>query len=229
MSFRFHFDAGKAIQAIGVLMTHDHASQMNFIRVLKLLYLAEREALKEIARPIIGDSVVATERGPVMENVYSLLRGQHSEFKKFSQHFNTVRYNLVMHLQPDVGELSEYEIETIQRIANQHEDADEWDLVQFARNYLPEWQKNDPGKSSKAIPIEDILVRLAKTMWRSNRSSPTNCDAATPLRFANSNACENLPRSRLTAPAPACNTESSFAVPVQALLGGTSRARFWLW
>lgn len=162
MSFRFHFDAGKAIQAIGVLMTHDHASQMNFIRVLKLLYLAEREALKEIARPIIGDSVVATERGPVMENVYSLLRGQHSEFKKFSQHFNTVRYNLVMHLQPDVGELSEYEIETIQRIANQHEDADEWDLVQFARNYLPEWQKNDPGKSSKAIPIEDILVAIGK-------------------------------------------------------------------
>jgi len=162
MSFRFHFDADKAIQAIGVLMTHDHVSQMNFMRVLKLLYLSEREALKETGRPIIGDSVVATERGPVMENVYSLLRGQHSGFKEFSKHFNTVRYNLVMHLQPDVGELSKYEIETIQRIAKQHEDADEWELSQFTRDQLPEWQKNNPGKSSKAIPVEDILAAIGK-------------------------------------------------------------------
>jgi len=163
MSFRFHFDADKAIQAIGVLMTYDHVSQMNFMRVLKLLYLAEREVLRETGRPIVGDSVVATERGPVMENVHSLLHGQHAEFKKFSQHFNTVRYNLVMHLQPDVGELSEYEIEMIQRVASQHEDDDEWDLVQFTREQLPEWKKNDPGKSSRLISVEDILVAVGKT------------------------------------------------------------------
>jgi uncharacterized phage-associated protein len=162
MSFRFHFDADKAIQAIGVLMTHDHVSQMNFMRVLKLLYLAEREVLRETGRPIIGDSVIATERGPVMENLHSLLHGQHSNFKSFSEHFNTVRYNLVMHLQPDIGELSEYEIDMIRRIASQHEDEDEWELVQFTRDHLPEWQKNNPGNSSKAISVEDILVAIGK-------------------------------------------------------------------
>lgn len=40
---------------------------MSYLRMLKLLYLADRESLKETGHTITGDRVVAMEHGPVLE------------------------------------------------------------------------------------------------------------------------------------------------------------------
>jgi hypothetical protein len=44
----------KTIQAIGVLLRQDGVRCMNYMRLLKLLYIADRETLRRTGRPIVA-------------------------------------------------------------------------------------------------------------------------------------------------------------------------------
>jgi uncharacterized phage-associated protein len=157
----FPFRILKAIQAIGVLLRFDGVKRMNSMRLLKLLYIADRESLRETGRPITGGPVVAMERGPVLEEVYDLILGQHREMPLWTQFFRKERYDLLELAEPDVGQLSKYEIGKLQEIAKTYQDDDEWSLVDITHTF-PEWKQNDPGKSSKPIPLSSILEALGQ-------------------------------------------------------------------
>ena len=64
---------------------------MNSMRLLKLLYIADRESLRETGRPITGGPVIAMERGPVLKEVYDLILGQHREMPLWAQFFRKER------------------------------------------------------------------------------------------------------------------------------------------
>ena len=49
---------------------------MNYMRLLKVLYLAEREILADSGKPLTGSRVVAMPRGPVLEDLFQLIKGQ---------------------------------------------------------------------------------------------------------------------------------------------------------
>jgi uncharacterized phage-associated protein len=151
----------KTIQSIGVLLRSDGVKRMNYMRLLKLLYIADRKSLLETGRPITGGPVTAMERGPVLEEVYDLIRGQHREMPLWDTFFRKDRYDLVELCEPDVGTLSKYEINMLQEIAKEHEDKDEWELVRYTHT-LPEWKENDPGVSSKPIPLAKILEVIGR-------------------------------------------------------------------
>ena len=67
------FDTLKIVQAAAVLLKEE-AGQMTRLRLLKLLYIADRESLAETLRPISGDDVVAMDHGPVLSSTYKLIR-----------------------------------------------------------------------------------------------------------------------------------------------------------
>lgn len=146
----------KTIQAVGVLFRHDGVTRMNYMRLLKLLYIADREAFKETGRPITGGPTIALERGPVLEEAYDLVRGQHAEMPLWDKFFRKDRYDLELVEDPDVKKLSKYEIQKLQEIATRHLEDDEWALSRFTHNF-EEWKRNDPGQSSRRIPLEDVL------------------------------------------------------------------------
>ena len=55
----YPFKIDKAIQAAGVLLNEHQRGQMEYLRLLKLLYIADREAIAETGQPIVGSRVVA--------------------------------------------------------------------------------------------------------------------------------------------------------------------------
>ena len=57
----FHFNLDKTMQAIAALLHFHGTKEMSYLRLLKILYIADRESLKETGRPITGDHVVAME------------------------------------------------------------------------------------------------------------------------------------------------------------------------
>ncbi|HSZ59207.1 MAG TPA: Panacea domain-containing protein [Tepidisphaeraceae bacterium] len=69
------FDPFKVTQAAAVLLKTEANRSMSRLRLLKLLYIADREALKERARPITGDRPVAMDHGPVLSHTYDLIKG----------------------------------------------------------------------------------------------------------------------------------------------------------
>jgi uncharacterized phage-associated protein len=152
----FPVDLNKAIQAIGVLFREDGVKRMNYMRVLKLLYIADRQALAETARPITGGPVVAMARGPVLQEVYDLIRGRHLGMPMWDSYLRKDRYALEVVSDPDVGRLSKYEISKLQEVAKRHAEDDEWELSRLSHEF-PEWIKNSRDSSSQVISLQDTL------------------------------------------------------------------------
>lgn len=161
MSYPFKFSLTKAFQAVAVLLEQEAGQRMNYMRLLKLLYIAEREALKRTGRAITGDFPIAMERGPLPEATFQLIKGEHESFKLWSAHFARQKFDLQIVDNPGHGALSPFEIELLQEVSETHVGRDEWDLVKFTHT-LPEWIKNNPGTSSKSIPIEDIFDAIGR-------------------------------------------------------------------
>lgn len=159
MNFKLRFD--KLLAATGVLFREENRDRMNYMRLLKLLYFAEREFLRVSGRPIVGGRVIAMERGPVLEEVYDLIRDQHVDLQRWSSFFVREHYDLRMLKNPGVQSLSRKEIEVLQGVARAHEDKDEWMVVEEAHQ-LEEWKTHAPGKSSRPIPLEDILKAVGR-------------------------------------------------------------------
>ena len=159
MVFRFNIE--KTIQAIAALLHFHGSKEMSYLRMLKLLYLADRECLQETGRPITGDRVVAMEHGPVLSSVYDLILGKHIGWPDWSKFLGKKGYRIELLEDPGNGSLSKYELNKLRELTDRHADRNEWDMVEFVHG-LDEWRKNDPGKSSKPIPFEDILEAIGR-------------------------------------------------------------------
>jgi uncharacterized phage-associated protein len=157
----FHFDPEKALQAVAFLLRRETGHRMNYMRLLKVLYIAERESLAESGKFITGSRVIAMERGPVLEDILSLIRGLHSSTPEWSRFIRRDRYHLEMTADPGVGRLSRFVREKLEEVADRHEEDDEWDMVAKTHELL-EWQRNNPGTSSKEIPLVDILEAVGR-------------------------------------------------------------------
>ena len=136
---------------------------MNYLALLKLLYLSDREALLRWGKPITGDKIVAMKRGPVLSRVFDLVSQKKQNLPKSAWHnliprpspyVYTVRFSGV----PDTSALSEAELALLDEVFARHRHKTEDQLVELTHQ-LPEWR--DPGKTSVPIPFEEIL-RAAK-------------------------------------------------------------------
>jgi len=157
----YHFRFAKALQAAAFLLAR-HGGSMNYMRLLKLLYIADRESLKETGYPITGDHVVAMERGPVPNPTYDLIRGKHRRNLQWDEFMERESYRIKLVKDPGKGGLSDYEVRKLEEISDRYDACDEWDMVQLTHQF-PEWRKNDPGTSSRPIPIEDILEAVGRS------------------------------------------------------------------
>jgi uncharacterized phage-associated protein len=72
MSFRFV--VRKTVQAAALLLSHEPNQTTEYLRLLKLLYIADRESLKETERPIAGDRADSMKLGPVLSQTYDLIK-----------------------------------------------------------------------------------------------------------------------------------------------------------
>jgi len=157
----FRFDAEKTIQAVAFLLRREQFRCMNYMRLLKLLYIAEREILAESGKPLTGSPVAAMPRGPVLQDLYDLIRNRHTATPQWAKFFQVSHYHLVMTDDPGVGRISKFIASKLEEVAVRHQDDDEWDMVRFTHT-LPEWKANDPGESSKPIPLQDILAAMGR-------------------------------------------------------------------
>jgi uncharacterized phage-associated protein len=158
----FQFDFQKALQAVGVLLEHERARRMNYMRLLKLLYVADREALLTTGKTITGDRAYAMKRGPVLSRVYDLIRGQEPRAGDWDRFVHTERYEVELVCDPGRGELSRSEVAKLREVSDRHRDLDEWALSDETHK-LPEWAKNYPGTGSGGpISWEDVFAAAGR-------------------------------------------------------------------
>lgn len=159
--FRFGFKFDKALQAAAYLLRREQHRSMNYMRLLKVLYLADRESIRLTGRPITGDRFAAMKRGPVLSEVLDLVKGAHLRSPDWTEFIARTNYEVQLVKDPGQATLSRFEIETLERVASENQERDEWAMVDFTHT-LPEWIKNDPGDSCKWIALEDVLEALGR-------------------------------------------------------------------
>jgi len=156
----FRFNEKKAIQAVAVLLKL-YRKKMNYTKLIKLLYMADRLSLDKFNTTISTDSFYAMDNGPVLSGIYDKIKGDdQSEF--WNKYIRKVDYDIELIDDPSDDELSKDEIEILENIYKQFGHMDVWDLVNFCHKYLPEW--SDPQGSSKLIPVETVLKQLKKSI-----------------------------------------------------------------
>lgn len=173
----FHLE--KSIQATAALLRSASGGRMSRLRVLKLLYLTEREVLKETGRTITGDRVVAMDHGPVLTGIYNLIKGEHADARRWDL-FIEREGEQAVHLKADPGngKLSRYELEKLTTVAKEFEALDDWALSEFTHRFR-EWKKNRPPKgSSKPIPTDDVLAALKMLSRKDDLQKDANETAA---------------------------------------------------
>lgn len=154
---RFCFNELKSAQAASLLISL-HGGKLNYMVLIKLLYLADRQTLLEHGYTITGDSFVSMPRGPVLSGIYDLITV--GRYKKITPWFRYIsepknyEVKLAEHAPSKKDELSKYETQLLEEIYRRYGSMDKWALVDLMHR-LPEWE--DPKGSSISIDPQTIL------------------------------------------------------------------------
>ncbi len=147
----------KVIQAVGVLLRAEPTHRLSRLRLLKYLYIADRESLAARARPITGDHPIAMDHGPVLSTTYDMLRGCDYCSPDWDRYFDADGRDVVGREDPGVGKLTRYEIGKLQEVSRRFVEQDDYAVADYTHAF-PEWVKNRPPKgSSRTIPVDDLL------------------------------------------------------------------------
>jgi uncharacterized phage-associated protein len=148
----------KATQAAARLL-HLAGGSLNHMKLIKLLYLADRRALLQYGRPITFDWYVSMPHGPVLSFTLDRINDSPSprETSYWHRFISERRENEVALLGdvPPRDQLSPAEEQLLDAVWQEFGKMNQWDLRDYSHT-LPEWR--DPKGSSLPIEIRDILL-----------------------------------------------------------------------
>lgn len=141
----------------------DH--KLNDITLMKLMVIAERKCMAQTTSLITGSRFVSMQNGPVLSDVLELMKGK-LDSPLWSQCIGFVRHDgpdspsnhCFLKHELDVSEyLSDFEVDLLETVWNEHGDKDKWDIVSLTHTF-PEWDKTcEKTKSSSPISLEAIF------------------------------------------------------------------------
>lgn len=139
--------------------------KMSYIKLLKLMYMVDREALARFGRPVSYDSFSSLEHGPILSTTYNRIKGEKTLGKPepaWEKYITTRQgYDVKLKQEAPVAELSEAEIRLIREIFDQFGNWYRWKIVNYMHDHFPEWK--DPGESSAPIDYSEVLRAKDKT------------------------------------------------------------------
>lgn len=154
-TFIFKTPVAKKVQAAGVVLRCE-GGRCDRIRLLKLLYIADRESMAAVRFPIVGGRLSALDNGPLHSDVYNLLKGEHVAESEWSDHFSNDGHTVVMRHDPGRLELSQFEIRLLTEVCDRFRSVDTWELVELTHGFA-EWIKSYAAGTSRPIKSEDVL------------------------------------------------------------------------
>lgn len=154
---RFMFDDRKAAQAAAHLVRLS-GGRLNYMVLIKLLYLSDRRSLLETGAPITGDRMVAMPHGPVLSRIYDLINmgcPERASSSPWYEHLTEPSgYDIQTTAVSATEELSAYELAVLAEVHAKFGGLNKWALRDYTHT-LPEW--SDPEGSTYPIDPVGIL------------------------------------------------------------------------
>lgn len=150
------FREEKATQ-LAALLLKKRGGRMSYLKLIKLMYLIDREALLRWGRPVTFDNFVSMDNGMVLSQTYDLIMGGNRlGVDELWRRFISAPqgYEIALEREPEFDELSKAEVELIEAVFERFGRLGRWDLVEFTHT-LPEW--TDPKGSSLPVDYKQVL------------------------------------------------------------------------
>jgi len=157
------FDEQRTAQAAAFFL-HKAEGRMPLLKLMKLLYLAERESYRLYGEPISGDQLVSMPHGPVLSLTLDMMNGWGGEAQggwnhwvgERSGHELTLRNPGMIRSEQDLLALSDGDMEILHGTWERFGHLASFELIEYTQSdACPEWQ--DPHDSNTPIPTERLL------------------------------------------------------------------------
>lgn len=157
------FNERKAAQMAAFFLGQNPEGRMPHLKLMKLLYLADREAVRNFGFPISGDRMVSMPHGPVLSMTLNLMDGDIESCPGGWEEWISDKENHELSLrQPlnteSLDELAPAELEVLCSVWQQFGAMGKWEIRDWTHDHCSEWE--DPRGSSNPIPFE----RLARAV-----------------------------------------------------------------
>lgn len=133
-----------------------HRAPMPYLKLIKLLYLADRQALLELGRPISYDLFVSMPHGPVLSRTYDLILGEPENDSYWRRYISPPEgYDVSLIAPAPNDQLSPAQEAILDDVNRRFGWMDKWALRDLTHQ-LPEY--HDPNGSSVPINLTEILL-----------------------------------------------------------------------
>ena len=158
----FPFDAQKATEVAAQFLLRA-GGRINVMKLVKLVYLLDRESIARRGVPVIGGAYFSMRNGPVTSELLDLINaGSFWNSVTNWERFISDRKNheVALRAKPGKEHLSQFEINLIDELFSSFAKADQWALSQWCHEHCGEWARLEEG----AEPIS--IVTLAEEVGR---------------------------------------------------------------
>lgn len=176
MQIHFQLDFEKAIQSIAhIVRAHD--GEIDKAKLMKLLYIADRDCFLKHERPITGDVQVAMPHGPLPSRCLDLVNGQYEQWiHPLLDHFVCENYMIRLNRDPGASRLDDADTDVLNETMKQYGHIHTWSLVRLTHEF-PEYKAVYQEGTSTVIPYElmaKIHLSDDSSRFRHNRSIITS-------------------------------------------------------
>ncbi len=146
---------------IAAKLLEKHDEKMKYLKLIKLLYIIDRQSLRRHGYPLTGDTYYSLPHGPIVSEIQDLITDD-PEFVRsdyWKDYIKTRDEDVILEKQPSTDLLSSAASEIIEEVDNEYGRYNRWELSEITEGF-PEYE--DPGKSRIEITYEDILKAVGK-------------------------------------------------------------------
>lgn len=167
MSALFCEKKAAEVAAFFLISAQKKGANVTLLKLMKLMYLAERLSYERFGFPIIGDSLVSMPNGPVLSRTLDLINFGSTDAQGWWDKLISEKSGRDMSLKDgvelsvdDLRELSESDIEVLDSVWQQFGRMSALTLREYTHDpeNCPEWV--DPDGSSVPIKLDTLLSKL---------------------------------------------------------------------
>lgn len=156
----------KKIAQLAAFFINRAGGRLNHMKLLKLIYLSDRESLDQWGEPISYDSMVSMERGPVLSATLNYINGDVRNADYWNSWIGD-KANYMVSLEnrfnslEELDQLSRADLSVLDAIWQKFGAMNQWELSDYTHAHCAEWAS--PNKSTRPITYESIFNALGRS------------------------------------------------------------------
>jgi uncharacterized phage-associated protein len=174
------FDEKRAAQIAAYFLQKANGG-MPLLKLMKLMYLADRRSIQLHGHPITFDRMVSMDHGPVLSTTLNLANGSIETGPDGWDAWISDRsgHNIALNHQftrDDLDDLSNADLAVLDDVWETVGHLNKWQIRDYTHQNCPEWR--DPHGSSIAISMEDILTAVGQSEMNATQQAVALRDLA---------------------------------------------------